>query len=70
MTQAPRNEILLHLGQHGWKATFTGPKAKAIIDQFDAATILTAYTANAPLATVIASLQARNPDFHVRHWIG
>jgi hypothetical protein len=67
MTQA-RSEMLLHLGEHGWKATFTEPKGKEIAALFDTSTILTAYTASCPLATVIAELQARNPDCHVRHW--
>jgi hypothetical protein len=67
MTQ--KSEMLLHLGQHGWKATYTGPKAHELIEQLGDCTFLTAYTARCPLATVIAELQARNPDCNVRHWI-
>jgi hypothetical protein len=67
MTQ--KSEMLLHLGEHGWKCSYTGPKGKEIDALFGTNTLLTAYTARCPLATVIAELQARNPDCHVRHWI-
>jgi hypothetical protein len=63
-----KNEILIHLGEQGWQATFTGPHAARIEKLFDSNTIPTAFTARAPLATVIAEVQSRNPGVVVRHW--
>lgn len=66
--QPSQNEILVHLGEHGWLATFRGPLAAEIADLFGVETIPTAFTARAPLAAVIADLSARNPECRVRHW--
>lgn len=63
-----QNAIQIHLGPQGWLATYTGPHAKEIGDLFDTCTIPTAYTAHAPLETVIAEIQARNPGVVVRHF--
>ena len=63
-----QNEILIHLGEQGWLATFAGPQAPEIIDLFGTDTLPTPYTASTALATVIAEIQAKNPDAVVRHW--
>jgi len=65
-----QNEILIHLGEQGWLATYTGPHAERIGELFDSHTIPTAFTARASRETVIAEVQARNPRVIVRHWIG
>lgn len=65
---AEPNAIQIHLGPQGWNATYTGPHAKRIADLFDTCTLPTAFTAAAPLATVIAEVQARNPGVVVKHW--
>jgi hypothetical protein len=64
------NEILLHLGQQGWLATYRGPHTAEIIELFASDTIPTAFTAHAALADVIAEISARNPGVVVRHWLG
>ena len=66
MTQ--QNEILIHLGQQGWLATFTGARGAEIETAFGARTLPTAFTACAALATVIAEISKLNPGFIVRHW--
>lgn len=63
-----QNEILIHLGQQGWLATYEGPHAARIAGLFDTNTIPTAFTASAPIAVVIAEIQSRNPAALVRHW--
>lgn len=63
-----KNEILIHRGEQGWLATWTGPHAKRIGDLFNTCTLPTAFTSAAPLATVLAEVQARNPAAIVRHW--
>jgi len=64
------NEILIHLGETGWLATYTGPHAFEISELFDGPTIPTAYTAHASREFVIAEIQKRNPGAVVRNWIG
>lgn len=66
---AQQNEILVHLGEHGWLATFRGPHAAETAVLFGTDTIPTAFTSSAPLAAVIADLSARNPGCRVRHWL-
>lgn len=63
------NEILIHLGEHGWLATYVGPIGAEIADLFGQTTIPTAFTARAPLATVIAEIARLNPEYRVRHWL-
>ena len=63
------NEILIHLGEHGWQATYVGPLGAEIADLFGQTTIYTAFTAKAPLETVIAEISRLNPEYTVRHWL-
>jgi hypothetical protein len=65
---APKNEILIHLGEQGWLATFQGPHAAEIDELFGDVTLPTPFTARAPLAAVIAEVQSKNPGVIVRHW--
>lgn len=66
--QVQQNVIQIHLGAQGWLATYTGPHAAEIGKLFNTCTIPTAFTSRAPLAMVIAEVQARNPGVVVRHW--
>lgn len=63
-----RNEILIHLGETGYLATYIGPHSKEIAELFDTCTIPTAFTARAPLATVIAEIAKLNPGVRVTDW--
>jgi hypothetical protein len=65
---AAKNEILIHLGETGYLATYTGPHAERIGKLFDTCTIPTAFTARAPIAAVIAEIASRNPGASVRCW--
>lgn len=62
------NEILIHLGEQGWLATFTGPHASEVAELFGDCTLPTPFTASAPLAAVIAEVSKKNPGTVVRHW--
>jgi hypothetical protein len=62
------NEIHIHLGEQGWLATYFGPHALEIADLFDSCTIPLPFTAQAPMAMVLADLQARSPGILVKHW--
>lgn len=70
MRTTSQNEILIHLGEQGWLATYTGPHAAEIEELFDSHTIPTAFTAHAARDFVVAEVQKRNPGVAVRHWIG
>jgi hypothetical protein len=63
------NEILLHMGEYGWLATFVGPHATRLVNLFGTSTIPTAYTARTSLESVIAGIAARNPHAVVKHWL-
>lgn len=62
------NEILIHLGADGWLATYAGPHAAEIGNLFGTCTLLTAFTARAPLETVLAEVTKRHPNVNVRPW--
>ena len=62
------NQILIHLGEQGWLATFKGPHAAEIVELFESDTIPLPYTAAAPLAVVIAETSKRSPGVEVKHW--
>jgi hypothetical protein len=55
------NTIRLHVAAGAWHATYSGPHAAEIVALFGSATIPTAFTDRAPLATVREALRARNP---------
>jgi hypothetical protein len=63
------NQILIHLGQTGWLATYQGPHIREIIEAFNTATVPTAFTSAAPLPLVIAEIRNLNPGCRVRHWL-
>lgn len=69
MNAAAPNEILIHMGEQGWLATYAGPHAAHIGELFDTCTVPTAFTARAALSTVFAAVAALNPGVTVRHWI-
>lgn len=62
------NEILIHLGETGWLATYHGPHARKIADLFGVCTIPTAWSPRAPRATVVAAIQVLNPLCIVKPW--
>jgi hypothetical protein len=64
-----QNEILLHVGEYGWLATFVGPHATRLVNLFGTSTIPTAYTAGASLERVTRGIAARNPGVIVKHWL-
>ena len=64
----PGNEILIHLGEQGWLATYHGPHAAKIVNLFGTCTIATAWTPRAPLATVIQAIKILNPCVDVKPW--
>lgn len=62
------NKIMIHLGEQGWLATYSGPHAAEIGELFDTCTLPTAFTAHTELATVISEVARLNPGVQVAHW--
>ena len=63
------DRIKIHLGEHGWLATYEGPHAEQAEKLFGKTTVETGWTSRAPIGQVVREVRLLNPGAHVAHWL-